>query len=115
MAHPGLPLQPPPPRPHLRRPPGLGKANTAPTLAPPLPRHPPPPRPHLPRPPGVGKATTARALAALFLCECPTKDAQPCEKCDACRVFEAGNHPDYAVVYRQLVRVLLDKEEIKAK
>jgi DNA polymerase III delta' subunit len=63
-------------------------------------------------PPGVGKATTARALAALFLCERP-KDTRPCGKCESCRVFEAGNHPDYAVVYRQLVR--LEKEESKAK
>jgi DNA polymerase-3 subunit delta' len=65
-------------------------------------------------PSGVGKATTARALAGLFLCERP-KGAKACGACESCRVFEAGNHPDYSVVYRQLVRILLDNEEIKAK
>jgi DNA polymerase-3 subunit delta' len=54
-------------------------------------------------PTGVGKATTARALAALWLCEKP-KDAMPCGKCESCRVFEAGNHPDYHVVTKELIR-----------
>ena len=54
-------------------------------------------------PAGVGKATTARALAALFLCEKPSGEA-PCSKCESCRVFEAGNHPDYHVITRELIR-----------
>jgi DNA polymerase-3 subunit delta' len=54
-------------------------------------------------PVGVGKATTARALAALFLCENPKGDA-PCGKCESCRVFEAGNHPDYHVITKELIR-----------
>ena len=63
-------------------------------------------------PAGVGKATTARALGALFLCDKPKADA-PCGRCESCRVFEPGNHPDYHVVYRQLVR--LEKEAAKAR
>lgn len=63
-------------------------------------------------PVGVGKATTARALAGLFLCEKP-KDLAPCGRCESCRIFDTGNHPDYHVVYRQLVR--LEKETSKAK
>lgn len=67
-------------------------------------------------PVGVGKATTARALATVFLCESPTipPDAPPqsCGRCPACQVMAAGNHPDYHVVYRQLIR--LEKEESKA-
>jgi DNA polymerase III delta' subunit len=63
-------------------------------------------------PVGVGKATGARALGGLFLCEKP-KDDSPCGRCESCRVFDAGNHPDYHVIYRQLVR--LDKETSKAK
>lgn len=63
-------------------------------------------------PAGVGKATTARALAAVFLCQKPKGDL-PCARCESCRVFEAGNHPDYHVVYRQLVR--LDKEKSRAR
>src|SRR3954447_13048967 len=55
-------------------------------------------------PVGVGKATTARALGQLFLCEKPKADATPCGKCDSCRVFEAGNHPDYHVITKELIR-----------
>lgn len=63
-------------------------------------------------PAGVGKGTTALALAALFLCERPQGTA-PCGSCDSCRVIRAGNHPDYHVVYRQLVR--MEKESSKAR
>jgi len=58
-------------------------------------------------PAGVGKGTTAKALATLFLCEKPKKD-EPCGKCDSCRVMESGNHPDYHVIYKELIR-LYDK------
>ncbi|MDB5293156.1 MAG: holB [Phycisphaerales bacterium] len=54
-------------------------------------------------PAGVGKATTARALAKLFLCEKPRQD-EACGKCESCRVFEAGNHPDYHVITKELIR-----------
>lgn len=63
-------------------------------------------------PAGVGKATTATALASIFLCRKP-RDDDPCGKCDSCRAMQAGVHPDFVVVYRQLVR--LDKEAAKAK
>jgi DNA polymerase-3 subunit delta' len=54
-------------------------------------------------PTGVGKGTTARALAALFLCEHP-KGTSPCGKCPSCGVFESGNHPDYHVIAKELIR-----------
>jgi DNA polymerase-3 subunit delta' len=63
-------------------------------------------------PAGVGKATTARALAGLFLCEKPRQLAA-CGQCASCRVFDAGNHPDYHVIYRQLAR--LESEKVVAK
>ncbi len=63
-------------------------------------------------PVGVGKATAARALATLFLCEAPTKD-EPCGKCESCRAMASDVHPDFHVVYRQLVR--LEKGESKAR
>ncbi len=63
-------------------------------------------------PVGVGKATTARALSGLFLCEQPNGD-RPCGKCASCRVFAAGNHPDYHLIYRQLIR--LEKKDVKAR
>jgi DNA polymerase-3 subunit delta' len=65
-------------------------------------------------PKGIGKATTATALAALFLCHHPdTKTATPCGQCDSCRLLAAGNHPDFAIVYRQLRR--LEKKDAVAK
>src|SRR5687768_9719511 len=54
-------------------------------------------------PVGVGKGTTAAALAALVLCEKPKGDA-PCGACGACRAFEAGAHPDYHVLTKELIR-----------
>ena len=55
-------------------------------------------------PVGVGKATTARALAGLFLCTNP-KDDEPCGACASCRAMTADVHPDFHVVYRQLIRL----------
>jgi DNA polymerase-3 subunit delta' len=52
---------------------------------------------------GVGKGTTAAALAALFLCRKPQGD-RPCGQCDSCRVFPSGNHPDYHVITKELIR-----------
>lgn len=54
-------------------------------------------------PVGVGKATTASVLAKLFLCEKPQRDI-PCGQCDSCRVFGAGNHPDFHVITKELIR-----------
>src|SRR5688572_2616112 len=55
-------------------------------------------------PTGVGKATTARALAKVFLCENP-KGTSPCGKCESCGVFDSGNHPDFHLVYKELIRI----------
>jgi DNA polymerase-3 subunit delta' len=54
-------------------------------------------------PVGVGKGTTAAALAALFLCQHPQGD-RPCGQCDSCRVFPSGNHPDYHIITKELIR-----------
>ena len=54
-------------------------------------------------PVGVGKATTARALGRLFLCEKPKKD-QSCGVCESCRGLDAGNHPDFHVITKELIR-----------
>jgi DNA polymerase-3 subunit delta' len=65
-------------------------------------------------PVGVGKGTTARALAALFLCENPV-GTRACGKCESCVLMAAEpdpTHPDFHLVYRQLVR--LEKEKSKA-
>jgi DNA polymerase III subunit delta' len=54
-------------------------------------------------PVGVGKATTTAALGALLLCEHP-KSNDACGNCDSCRVLAAGNHPDYRVITKELIR-----------
>lgn len=54
-------------------------------------------------PSGVGKATVAGALGKLFLCENPRGDAV-CGKCESCRVFDSGNHPDFHVITKELIR-----------
>ena len=54
-------------------------------------------------PVGVGKATTARALGALFLCE-KAKNNRACGTCDSCRLMAAGNHPDFHVITKELIR-----------
>ena len=43
-------------------------------------------------PQGVGKLALAERAAQLLLCE---GEKRPCDKCDACRWFLAGNHPDF--------------------
>ena len=63
-------------------------------------------------PNGVGKGTTARALGAWFLCDHPLAD-DSCGKCPSCHLVEAGTHPDFHLIFRQLVRLL--KKTSKAR
>ena len=48
---------------------------------------------HGPR--GVGKLALAEHFAQLLLCEHADPQARPCGRCDACRWYLAGNHPDF--------------------
>lgn len=50
---------------------------------------------HGPR--GIGKLELGRRFAQLILCETPGAE-EPCGKCDGCRWFLAGQHPDYRQV-----------------
>ncbi|MCU0915373.1 MAG: hypothetical protein MUC88_12530 [Planctomycetes bacterium] len=59
---------------------------------------------------GVGKYKTARAWAKLLLCQSPQirKDksgscADSCGSCPPCTLLEAGSHPDYVHVYKELL------------
>lgn len=47
---------------------------------------------HGPR--GIGKLDLARRFAQLVLCETPGQ-ADPCGRCEGCRWFLAGQHPDF--------------------
>ena len=54
---------------------------------------------------GVGKFTTARQWAKLLLCNEPLVEggfADSCGLCESCRLFEAGSHPDFNNVYKEL-------------
>ncbi len=70
-------------------------------------------------PDGVGRRTTATALAAALLCEqpvtapnagtlpdlpagAPLTDA--CGLCPSCRLMDAGSHPDFHLIYKELAR-----------
>lgn len=47
--------------------------------------------------PGIGKRVFVRWLARLLLCQQPRLDEQPapCGECKACRLSDAGTHPDF--------------------
>ena len=44
-------------------------------------------------PRGIGKLALAERVSQLLLCE--GSGRKPCDACDACRWFAAGNHPDF--------------------
>ncbi|MGQ0545643.1 MAG: DNA polymerase III subunit delta' [Betaproteobacteria bacterium] len=44
---------------------------------------------------GIGKLALAERIAQMLLCEHPQEAKRPCDACDACRWFRAGNHPDF--------------------
>jgi DNA polymerase-3 subunit delta' len=55
---------------------------------------------------GVGKFKTAREWAMLLLCKNPvTEDgfADSCGSCQSCQMFEAGAHPDFVHIYKELL------------
>jgi len=49
-------------------------------------------------PEGVGKLQLAERFAQLLLCEAAKPRDEPCGKCDGCRWFLAGHHPDVRFV-----------------
>jgi len=61
-------------------------------------------------PEGVGKFKTAREWARLLLCRHPRVEPTPsgpfadsCGSCESCALVDAGSHPDYAHVYKELL------------
>lgn len=50
-------------------------------------------------PPGVGKRRFAIELAHALLCtESAESNLEPCGRCESCRMFAAGNHPDLEIL-----------------
>ncbi len=72
-------------------------------------------------PGGVGRRTTAIALAKLILCEKDSSEQglftggdQPgnreaCGVCESCRMMDADTHPDFHLVYKELIQFHSDK------
>jgi DNA polymerase-3 subunit delta' len=60
---------------------------------------------------GVGRFKTACEFGKLLLCEKPVKRKEffdSCEKCPSCRAFEAGSHPDFHHIYKELLEYTRD-------
>ncbi|MDD5327258.1 MAG: DNA polymerase III subunit delta' [Phycisphaerae bacterium] len=62
---------------------------------------------------GVGKFKAAREWAKMLLCEKPVieKDfADSCGACESCRLFEADSHPDFNLIYKELLEFTKDNK-----
>jgi len=64
---------------------------------------------------GVGKFTTAGEWSKLLLCKNvvntkignePFSDS--CGECESCKLFNAGSHPDFALIYKELLEYTRD-------
>ncbi|MHC4123729.1 MAG: DNA polymerase III subunit [Planctomycetota bacterium] len=54
---------------------------------------------------GVGKFSLAKEWGKLLLCEKPKADKDfrdSCGNCESCRLIEAGSHPDFNHIYKEL-------------
>ena len=49
-------------------------------------------------PAGIGKRAFAEAFARALFCQSPASNGHACGACVACRLLEAGTHPDFSVV-----------------
>ena len=54
-------------------------------------------------PEGVGKLQLAERFAQLLLCESAGPRTAPCGKCDGCRWFVAGHHPDMRFIEPEIL------------
>jgi DNA polymerase-3 subunit delta' len=64
---------------------------------------------------GVGKFTTASQWAKMLLCHDRTEEQaggetffDSCGQCQSCLVFDGGAHPDFTVIYKELVKFTKD-------
>ena len=67
-------------------------------------------------PEGVGKFKTACEWARLLLCKNPVIEndfADSCGSCKSCQLFEAGSHPDFNHVYKELLEFTKDNKDKK--
>lgn len=62
-------------------------------------------------PAGLGKREFMHRFAQGLLCQ-KSKDGEPCGECRSCLLFEAGTHPDYAVLSFGLRKDGVQRSEI---
>ena len=65
---------------------------------------------------GIGKFRTAREWAKLLLCKNQVTEngfADSCGLCQSCRLFEAGSHPDFSLIYKELLEFTKDNKDKK--
>jgi DNA polymerase III delta' subunit len=70
---------------------------------------------------GVGRYKTACEWAKLLLCKNSVSEriggsdfADSCGLCQSCRLFEAGSHPDFNHVYKELLEFTIDGKDKKS-
>lgn len=57
-------------------------------------------------PEGVGKEKTAIEYARLLLCKAAVVEddfADSCRQCESCKLIDTGSHPDYSLIYKELL------------
>ena len=66
---------------------------------------------------GVGRFKTACELSKLLLCKGPVKEetgsgefADSCGRCESCKLFKAGSHPDFNLIYKELLEFTKDNK-----
>ena len=64
---------------------------------------------HGPR--GLGKLQLARSFAQRILCEASDPGPQACGRCDGCRWFVAGGHPDYRQIEPEALAGVAETDE----
>jgi DNA polymerase-3 subunit delta' len=60
---------------------------------------------------GVGKLALAERIGQLLLCEAADAGHRPCNACDACRWYLAGNHPDLRRIEPEILQKPVETEE----
>jgi DNA polymerase-3 subunit delta' len=64
---------------------------------------------HGPR--GLGKLELARSFAQRILCEGRNAGTQACGRCEGCRWFLAGQHPDYRQIEPEAIAPVVESDE----
>ncbi|MHC4212557.1 MAG: DNA polymerase III subunit [Planctomycetota bacterium] len=68
-------------------------------------------------PDGVGRFKVAREWSKMLLCSESVKNggfSDSCGSCESCRLFDAGSHPDFNHVYKELLEFTRDGKNKKA-